>query len=104
YLRKARQLHPDLAPGRDGDMAELNHAWEVLGDPVRRRAYDAGLVARIPVEPTRRRRPRRRWPRFFALVAVSSAVGGTVLVATQDRGGDGPSAPPGSVSKPAVVA
>lgn len=48
YRRAARAHHPD----RHGDqasarMAEVNQAWQVLGDPVRRREYDLSL--RTPV-------------------------------------------------------
>jgi curved DNA-binding protein CbpA len=39
YLRLARQAHPD-AGGTEATMRELNAAWTVLGDPLRRRAYD----------------------------------------------------------------
>ncbi len=44
YRRAARAHHPD----RHGDqasarMAEVNQAWQVLGDPVRRREYDLSL-------------------------------------------------------------
>jgi hypothetical protein len=48
YLRLARRHHPDRQVGAGADaeraartrMAELNQAWEVLGDPARRRRYD----------------------------------------------------------------
>ena len=46
WRRKARTEHPDArpadaaAPGRFRDLAE---AWQVLGDPGRRAAYDRGL-------------------------------------------------------------
>ncbi len=53
YRRLARASHPDLigVDGRaDGDlqrrMAEVNEAWSVLSDPVRRRAYDQLLASR----------------------------------------------------------
>lgn len=44
YRRAARAHHPD----RHGDaassrMAEINRAWQTLGDPERRRQYDLGL-------------------------------------------------------------
>ena len=42
YLRLARQAHPD-AGGSEARMRELNDAWNVLGDPGRRRAYDRSL-------------------------------------------------------------
>ena len=48
YLRLARKHHPDRQVGADAAaeaaarrrMAELNEAWEVLGEPGRRRRYD----------------------------------------------------------------
>lgn len=44
YRLLARRHHPDVAPDADrGTMAAVNGAWAVLGDPVRRRNYDAGL-------------------------------------------------------------
>ena len=42
YVRLARRTHPD-AGGNEAGMRELNAAWTVLGDPVRRRAYDRTL-------------------------------------------------------------
>ena len=52
YLEKARQVHPDRHAGQDDDRgwswtevnaraAEVNQAYEVLGDEDRRREYDA---------------------------------------------------------------
>jgi hypothetical protein len=44
YHRRARELHPDIRAGVGGAaMAEVNAAWAVLGNPVRRRAYDREL-------------------------------------------------------------
>jgi hypothetical protein len=51
YLDRARQLHPDryvdAGPARRSEaersMQEVNEAWRVLGDPGRRRRYDAEL-------------------------------------------------------------
>ena len=51
YLQLARQLHPDryidAGPARRSEaersMQEVNEAWRVLGDPGRRRRYDAEL-------------------------------------------------------------
>jgi curved DNA-binding protein CbpA len=41
YRALARHYHPDLG-GDERAMMALNSAWEVLGDPARRAAYDAG--------------------------------------------------------------
>ncbi len=47
YRRLALKYHPDggETPERGRRMAELNAAWEVLRDPQRRAAYDAGRRA-----------------------------------------------------------
>ena len=39
YRSTARKAHPDLG-GSQAEMAELNRAWECLGNPVRRLIYD----------------------------------------------------------------
>jgi hypothetical protein len=45
YRQAARDHHPDF--GGDGlRMQDLNAAWHVLGDPVRRAAYDRQLARR----------------------------------------------------------
>jgi hypothetical protein len=47
YHRRAREHHPDVQVGASGDpMVEVNAAWAVLGDPVRRHAYDRELAHR----------------------------------------------------------
>ncbi|HEV8402871.1 MAG TPA: DnaJ domain-containing protein [Candidatus Limnocylindrales bacterium] len=42
YRRLARKYHPDLAetPEAAARMSKINAAWELIGDPVARRAYD----------------------------------------------------------------
>jgi curved DNA-binding protein CbpA len=42
YRRLARKYHPDLAEGPDASarMAAINAAWELIGDPAKRAAYD----------------------------------------------------------------
>jgi len=44
YRRLARAAHPDHA-GSAREMAVLNEAWRVLGDPARRAAYDRSAAA-----------------------------------------------------------
>ena len=51
WVGLARRHHPDVAGEAPGARAEaerrmqaINQAWEVLGDPVRRRRYDADLA------------------------------------------------------------
>jgi curved DNA-binding protein CbpA len=47
YRALARRIHPDHSddPAAQVRMAELNRAWEVLGDPIRRAAYDREQAA-----------------------------------------------------------
>ena len=47
WRRRARDEHPDAQPadeGAAGRFAALAHAWQVLGDPGRRAAYDRALA------------------------------------------------------------
>jgi hypothetical protein len=46
YRNMARRVHPDVgsaAQTSSVSMAEINYAWSVLSDPVRRREYDTTL-------------------------------------------------------------
>ena len=50
YRDRARHLHPDVAgDGATRAFQELVEAYDVLSDPVRRRAYNAQLSATTPV-------------------------------------------------------
>jgi len=42
YRRLARKYHPDVAPGADAAtrMAAINAAWELIGEPAARAAFD----------------------------------------------------------------
>ena len=47
YRRLAKKLHPDANPSDPkaaGKFAELNTAYEILGDEAKRRAFDAGEI------------------------------------------------------------
>ncbi len=67
YRELARLNHPDLANGSgSADMAAVNEAWRVLGDPERRAAYDATLEADRRAR--ERPRPARPTPRFVRTV------------------------------------
>ena len=48
YRRLARMYHPDVTPGAEAAarMLEINAAMEILGDPIRREAYDRERAAR----------------------------------------------------------
>ncbi len=68
YRRLAQKFHPDLATAPDAAerMVAINGAWEVLGDPARRAAYDlqreqARAVAQPPAQaaPRQPAAPRR---------------------------------------------
>ncbi len=56
YHRQARRHHPDSHSGAGREIVEeahrrmeaVNAAWAVLGDPARRRAYDAEIGLRPP--------------------------------------------------------
>lgn len=45
YRRAARAAHPDFGSGDQVQMAKVNLAWEVLGDPAKRSSHDAMLRA-----------------------------------------------------------
>ena len=47
YRRLARKFHPDVSPGPEAAarMLEINRAMELLGDPLRREAFDRERAA-----------------------------------------------------------
>ena len=55
YRRLARKYHPDLAASPDAAsrMAAINSAWELIGEPAKRAAYDRqrAPLATTPVQP-----------------------------------------------------
>jgi curved DNA-binding protein CbpA len=61
YLVLAKRCHPDVGGTAEG-MVALNQAWAVLGDPVRRAAYDAarGVSAARAASAARRGGPQPR--------------------------------------------
>lgn len=62
YRLLALRHHPDVAPDADqAAMAAINGAWEVLGDPARRRSYDASLAAVPGSEPPPPPQPASDW-------------------------------------------
>jgi curved DNA-binding protein CbpA len=57
YRVLAQIFHPDVS-GDDAEMKRINAAWEILGDPARRRQYDIELAGRHPGQATRASAPR----------------------------------------------
>jgi curved DNA-binding protein CbpA len=51
YRRLARKYHPDLAETADAAtrMAAINAAWELIGDPAARQAFDRARIAEASV-------------------------------------------------------
>ena len=100
WRRRAREEHPDARHGDDGAPARfraLAEAWQVLGDPGRRAAYDRGLGQDPGQRPGRVRVTVRRPPAAPGPAAAESAASapgacGPPLVAGPVRveGGPGP--------------
>lgn len=62
YRQIMREVHPDANkddPAATRKAASVNAAFEVLGDAIRRRAYDATLSPRAALRATRRQRDRQ---------------------------------------------
>ncbi|HEX2273564.1 MAG TPA: J domain-containing protein [Acidimicrobiales bacterium] len=70
YHRQARRHHPDAHSGSGTEIVEeahrrmeaINAAWAVLGDPARRRAYDAEIGLRPMPSPAARPDAKRATP------------------------------------------
>ncbi len=62
YRLSVRRVHPDVNPGRadwaTGQIQLVNEAYDVLGNPARRRQYDRMRWLYVPVQP----QPERRSP------------------------------------------
>ena len=96
YRRAARANHPDTHGESSAvQMAAINEAWRVVGDPRRRREYDESLHQPAPVRTAReraatppefiepRRNPLARYqdpPRFPWRLMAWMAAGGVLLV------------------------
>jgi hypothetical protein len=114
YRRQARRYHPDSGTNPSAaNMAAVNEAWKVLGDPARRANYDASLaaVARSAAVPTMRSAPpmvdeppepppgrAERWALGLPWVLILGVLSLIIVVtayATHDR-----SSSPSSTSRP----
>jgi curved DNA-binding protein CbpA len=101
YRVLARKYHPDLG-GDATRMIALNDAWDVLGDPVRRAAYDAARAEESrPQAPTA-----RNWPAGADAAAPAQASApagpiqtpfGTASAPDGNRAGQPPGHPSGTV-------
>jgi curved DNA-binding protein CbpA len=87
WRRRARVEHPDARHGDDGAPARFRavaEAWQVLGDPGRRAAYDRGLDPGPPqgrVRVTVRHRPAPPGHGAAGSTAPPAGAGGPPLVA-----------------------
>jgi curved DNA-binding protein CbpA len=115
YRRLARRFHPDARPGAavadaglpEADalrrMTEINRAWEVLRDPVRRAAYDVRRAA-ARASATSRGVPSAAGPAASATTptgAASSFRGAARTPPTGSSRAGGTAAPPHAPANPA---
>ena len=65
YRKAAKETHPDLTPGKqeaEKRFKEVNAAYDVVGDPEKRKRYDAGEIDETGAE----RQPDRHFYRDYA--------------------------------------
>lgn len=65
YRKAAKETHPDLNPGKpeaEQRFKEINAAYDIIGDPDKRKRYDAGEIDETGAE----RQPDRRFYREYA--------------------------------------
>jgi curved DNA-binding protein CbpA len=98
YRRLAQKYHPDRQPDADAmaRMVKINAAWEMIGEPAKRAAYDAGrrIAARPPAPPPAPSRTAPPAARPPAAGSGPSAAG----AAAPGSGGDA-NRPPETVSR-----
>ena len=106
YRRLAQKYHPDRAPDAEGvaRMVAINAAWELVRDPARRAAYDAGRSGPVPrpasAAGTRPAQPANAAPPApAARPAGSSAPQSGGHGAPRPSAGDAAQRPPESVSR-----
>ncbi|MDU2064797.1 MAG: J domain-containing protein [Sporomusaceae bacterium] len=67
YRRLVKKHHPDISTDKEAataKMAQLNQAYEILSDPIKRQAFDAQLLSLKAVKQTKRR-PHRAASKSF---------------------------------------
>ena len=100
YRRLARKYHPDLATTADAAnrMAAINAAWELIGEPAKRQAFDRKRtpLTTAPVAPTDATRPTPGSAGGAA--GGGSPGGGTASVPGQGGSAAGASRPTGTPS------
>jgi DnaJ-class molecular chaperone len=65
YRKAAKETHPDLNPGKpeaENRFKEINAAYDIIGDPDKRKRYDAGEIDETGAE----RQPERHFYREYA--------------------------------------
>jgi DnaJ-class molecular chaperone len=65
YRKAAKETHPDLNPGKpeaEDRFKEINAAYDIIGDPDKRKRYDAGEIDETGAE----RQPERHFYREYA--------------------------------------
>lgn len=92
YRVLAQIFHPDVS-GDEGEMKRLNAAWEVLGDPRRRKQYDIERAGRHPGAVERGAPAASAAPAAPATSAPRNPFTATP-VGTPQAGGDATAAPP----------
>lgn len=106
YRRLARRLHPDVSgvsgvASQGPTMSEVNHAWSILSDPVRRTAHDRraesmrsgttdDAVSSRPVVVEPLARPRIPWRLMLGIIIVGSAAVLTAHARTEAPARDTP--------------
>ncbi len=105
YRRLARKYHPDVAAGPEaaGRMAAINAAWELIGEPARRAAFDRDralerdrATATAPTTSATGAAPGRREPETVSRDWTSgrSSSGGGYDASMRTADGQGAAGPP----------